>query len=159
MSTQVREVTTYSPEALQGIHERFAPLAKAYHARMRKAHYVRAVFYLFWLLSAPAVLFPVGRYVFSFWLIGLIGSLVCFFRMLPTMPQCPACDSELILCTGKFCPDCGQQALFTPVWFGWPQSPKCSACKKSLFTSRKGGRSYRIRACNQCGVMLDERGM
>jgi hypothetical protein len=159
MSTQVREVTTYSPEELAGFHERFAPLAKQYHARMRKALYVRAVFYLFWFLSVPAVLFPIGGYLFGLWLFGLVGSLVYFFRLLPSMPQCPACDSLLGLRTGAFCPDCGQRALYTPIRFGTPQSPKCGACKKSLFTSRKGTWSYSIRACNQCGVRLDERGM
>jgi hypothetical protein len=116
------------------------------------------VFYFFWLVSALVVLLPVGRYVFSIWLIGLIGSLVCFFRMLPTLPKCPACDSELGLRTGEFCPDCGSRSLYTPMWLKTPQSRKCRACKKSLFTSRKGGSSYRIHACNQCGLMLDAHG-
>jgi hypothetical protein len=158
MSTQVKDVTTYSPEELRCFHERFTPLAKQYHARMRKALYVRGVFYFFWLVSGIVVLIPLGQYVFSFWLIGLISSLVCFFRMLPRLPKCPACDCELSLRTGAFCPDCGSRSLYTPVWFGTPQSSKCGACKRSLFTSRKGGKSYRIHACNQCGLMLDKRG-
>lgn len=158
MSTQIRDVATYSPEEIQGFRERFAPLAKAFHTSMRRANSVKALFYFCWLLAAPAVLFPIGPVLFSLWLIGLIGSLIVFIRMLPKIPQCPACASELYLRTGAFCPNCGQRALYTPLLFGTPQSPKCRACKTSLFTMRKGGSSYRIHACNQCGLQLDERG-
>lgn len=69
--------------------------------------------------------------------------------------KCPACHSFLNQGISRFCPECGSDHLDTDM-FG---RPLCKSCGMTVKGKRNEARSYRIRACTGCGVMLDYQGL
>ena len=83
--------------------------------------------------------------------IALIAfGLVIFFTQ-PAL-DCPECGKSLEN-FGEHCPSCGEPGLDVNKWKG----TRCNSCKKHLGTYK--GRTYRIRFCTHCGVLLDGRGV
>ena len=92
----------------------------------------------------------------TLWLLGVI---VVFSAKL----RCPACGKKLEPARGPYCPLCGSDAFNRgrnkrgPL-FG--RKPYCPSCDQRIEeASGEESRSYRIRGCTHCGVMLDENGV
>ncbi len=153
MSTPAKDVSAYSPEELRALRERFAPLANDFRQCGRKASwYVCAA-----LLSGGLGLLvrPHSAPVFLVLWLGAIAALVQVVRAQLPLPKCPACNARLDSVGGEFCPECGGRSLSEFVWYRFR---RCGACQAKL-SRGKNGRYFRIRACNHCGVLLDERGL
>ena len=83
----------------------------------------------------------------SCWLVCL-GAIVSARQLI-----CPGCDN-LIDAIDRYCPECGGTPLIPGGLF---KTPECTVCGKKLRFGKS--RSFRIRACTHCGVMLDEQGL
>jgi ribosomal protein S27E len=68
---------------------------------------------------------------------------------------CTNCRQKLDRAVRSFCPECGSRDLEVGRWV---RSARCAACGKRLVSGR-GGRSWKIRTCTFCGVVLDEAGV
>ena len=141
----------YTADQAAAFREQFKPLAAHYRSRLRRVGWgmgaaVAVFLILGHLLPDNLTVFCFLGGVASFLLVGVIGW--------PVLPPCPACHNSLDGYVGTFCPECGSPSLKR----GWLQPPKCNSCGKWMGTGR-GGRSYKIRACTHCGVMLDEMGL
>lgn len=66
--------------------------------------------------------------------------------------RCPACRKRLEPAKGPYCPQCGSGQLEFGVHGGG-----CDG--RIVEEDADSGRTYRIRGCTHCGVMLDERGV
>jgi hypothetical protein len=143
-----RVATDYTPDDAAAFREQFRPLAQNYRRRSRMTGFGMAGAYLFAVLGV--VLLPNFGIYFLF---GGISSCLLIALSEPVAPHCPACHNKLDAGLGVFCPECGSQSLQPGGWFG---SPRCDSCRKTLNCSR--GRSYKIRACTFCGLMLDQKG-
>lgn len=95
------------------------------------------------------------------WNVILVAAAILCWLMIAAigiaMPglECSNCWQKLDRAVHTFCPECGSSNLEAG---GWLQSTRCNSCRKRLAV-RRGGRSWKIRACTYCGVVLDERGV
>jgi len=90
---------------------------------------------------------------FIVWLI--LFAVLCFcIGIANWLPRCPGCDHRLNGRLGTYCPNCAAAALAPNLL----HVPYCSACRTHISGGR-GGRRYKIRACTNCGLMLDSRGL
>lgn len=107
----------------------------------------------FWLLAAfggsQRDLGIIGFVVV--WICGVFGCLA-LLRI-----RCPACCENADGSSGKFCPECGADAL-KGRGFWDIGSLECRECGSRLSRGR-GGRRYKIRFCRNCGAHLDDLGL
>jgi hypothetical protein len=77
--------------------------------------------------------------------------------------RCPACKKRLEPARGLYCPMCGSDRFeygrhkIGPLFARYPYCPSCE--HKIDDPSGDDSRTYRIRGCTHCGVMLDETGL
>jgi hypothetical protein len=86
------------------------------------------------------------------WLLA-VGTFVFGLRL-----RCPACRKRLEPAKGRYCPQCGSDQFRS----GSPESgpPFCRSCDGRIAVEDGDSRrSYMIRGCTHCGVMLDEMGV
>ena len=98
-------------------------------------------------LRVPERLFP--------WVAGAAASLVAaslvIYFMTPKL-DCTACGGATDVLV-EYCPSCGEEGLVVDRWRG----TICGSCKRAL--GRYKTRTYRIRFCTHCGVLLSRRGV
>jgi hypothetical protein len=144
-------VDDYQPEELERFRAAFHPLAQRYRHRIRCIGYpIAATAVVCWLL---AIVFP----RFLPWCVpGFMVSILALILLtcVSPLPKCPACHNALDHGLGEFCPECGSRGLDR---VGWLHARQCASCEKRL--TRRKARHYKIRACTQCGVFLDEKGL
>jgi hypothetical protein len=148
--TPKRPVADYKPAELQQLKESFRPAAKGYRLRRRIVLLGLCGFAggLLLALLLPRRLMPTSVAI----------ALICWLVMFAAIgteerPECPACTG-FVFELRHYCPECG--GLLIPKKQSWEQT-QCACCNKIL----RGGkpRTYRIRACTHCGVVLDDRGL
>lgn len=92
------------------------------------------------------------------WVSGTAGLfslvVITYSAVFARLPPCPACHNELDQNIGPFCPECGSTSVLPGSMF---QAPRCPACGVVLRNAKVRG--YCIRACTNCGVMLDDEGV
>jgi hypothetical protein len=97
-----------------------------------------------------------GGLMAASWLLALL--IVVFGLRL----RCPACKKRLEPARGLYCPMCGSDRFehgrhkIGPLFARYPYCPSCE--HKIDDPSSDDSRSYSIRGCTHCGVMLDETG-
>jgi hypothetical protein len=135
--------------------EQFKGIADEFRRRKRKLKWIAGSVMLFLGLVA---IFGDTRSDMVFY--GLLGtffvSLITLIAMrmgwLPTL-ACPACQSDMDLGLGGFCPECGGSELKKNLL-----GTKCNACGRSLDRS-KYGRQYKVRFCSYCDAHVDDEGV
>jgi hypothetical protein len=101
----------------------------------------------------------------AFWGGGLMAA--SFFGLLIFATglklRCPACKKRLEPARGLYCPMCGSDRFeygrhkIGRLFARYPYCPSCE--HKIADSSGDDPRTYRIRGCTHCGVMLDETGL
>ncbi len=128
---------------------RFLPSARRYWRRQ-------------WaFLSLAAAGFALGLFTFRVperffpWVAGMAGALVASSLVIHFMTpklDCTSCGCATDVLAG-YCPSCGEDGLVADRWRG----TICGSCKRAL--GRYKTRTYRIRFCTHCGVLLSRRGI
>ena len=107
-------------------------------------------------LSKEAAIWGGGLMAVS-WLVAVL-ILVVGLRL-----RCPACRKRLEPARGLYCPMCGSDRFeygrhkLGPWLARYPYCPSCE--HKIAEASGDDSRTYRIRGCTHCGVMLHETGV
>jgi hypothetical protein len=146
-----REVADYSNEERSRFRETFGSIAARYRRQGRKALWriVGGAACILLGMLLPKFLFPwFGLLAFIFWCAVLVSAINA-----PSL-ICPGCSNDIEYNFGSYCPECGKTQLRPGSWSGerW-----CNACGKAI---RRGkGRSFKMRVCTHCGLLLDERGL
>lgn len=154
----IRSIADYAPEEVARYQESYRLLVAEYRRHERINFGVVAL--MMGVIGVLLLLRP------PFWIslatIGLLlvlGTLYLLWALPQSrVPQCPACGNQPGMPFGSFCPECGSKTLESAKhpWRG--QVPYCRSCNRRMH-SGEGGRSYRIRVCSHCGLMLDEKGL
>jgi RNA polymerase subunit RPABC4/transcription elongation factor Spt4 len=149
-----------SPEEIRQYRERFAADLKQYRATEKRYalpvllvflagfsaliySYVLSPHPIKWLLATGIVLIIAG-----------FVSLVATAFLLQSRLKCPACHFSFLSDIANHCPECGSASLESGDWLG---AKHCNACGKSLRTGKN--RNFRHKACTNCGVFLDDKGL
>ena len=140
---------------MENVTAEFAPIAARmrWHRRLLLAGVVSIAAYFFVHDSLPHGLQSAAN-VFGIlaWFVAF-GALGLSFLVRPTCPRCHSALDQL----GTYCPECGVNGISKGSWL---ISANCKSCKRSLsFGGRSGQRSFRIRVCTHCGVLLDNAGV
>jgi hypothetical protein len=86
------------------------------------------------------------------------GALLLLAVMFVPMPKCPGCGRRFSSSITTHCPECGRASVTQrPGGLFRPPQHKCEGCGKELWAGK--GRTFKIRACTQCGVILDDEGL
>jgi hypothetical protein len=102
----------------------------------------------------------------AIWGIGLMAASWLFALLIflaGLRLRCPACKKRLEPARGLYCPMCGSDQFeygrhkIGPLFGRYPYCPSCEL--KISDPSGDDARTYRIRGCTHCGVMLDESGL
>lgn len=90
-------------------------------------------------------------------LAGVVGA--CLILIFGLKLACPVCRKRLEPAKGRYCPQCGSdQFQYGRHLSG--SSLYCPACDSQIDEGYGDlPRSYKIRGCTHCGVMLDEQGL
>lgn len=146
-----RVVKDYSSEELADFRQRFQPIARSHILRRRVCYAAVAAFFSTLVLAFAVS--PTARPAF-------LGALPYGFLLLlvagiwARTPQCPACHQRLDHGFGRYCPECGAEALGPS---GLMRAPQCASCGR--FMPRSKSRKYLIRACTHCGIVLCDHGI
>jgi len=140
----------------------FKPRARQYR---RRKHI--ALMLIVGLVFACAVLAQssVGNFIGVWGLVALLACWVCavLVVLFGLRLKCPACEKPLMPATGPYCPNCGSEAYEQGRHVrGTPPSRYafCPFCNSAISDGDGDQpRTYRIRGCTHCGVMLDETGV
>jgi hypothetical protein len=98
---------------------------------------------------------------------GIATLLACFLAacavlLIGRRLSCPACGRKLEPAAGKYCPQCGSdefQARVRKRTATGETLPYCPSCDSPIGEEdADSARSYWIRGCTHCGVLLDENG-
>jgi hypothetical protein len=154
MLAPFKDVTAYGPAELQRFRERFAAFVQHHPRQWQQAQCALLAIRLLWIPAVLAFFLQAGLLAWVLWL-AFAGLIAYAIRLLPHMPQCPACDGGLVSLAGRFCPECGGRLLRAPEG---PWRRQCAACGTKLSLGRRR-RDYFIRACNRCGVVLTDNAM
>ncbi len=143
-----RYVQDYSFDEQAQLYEAFQVVAARYRRQFRVARY--GIIGFVGCILVAIILKRVD-------LIGLAA--VCWSTIViaaQTSPPlvCPGCDNLLEL-MGGYCPECGGTSIRRGSSF---KPPQCMTCGKALGRTR-AGRTYKIRVCTHCGVILDQKGL
>ena len=140
----------------------FKPLARQYRRRRRIALLLVAGFILACAVLAQS---SVGNLIGVWGLVVLLACWVCAVVVLlfGLRLKCPGCGKPLMPATGRYCPNCGSEAYDQGRHLrGSPptQYAYCPFCDSAIYDGRNDQpRTYGIRGCTHCGVMLDEIGV
>jgi hypothetical protein len=140
----------------------FRPRAQRYRRRKLIANCLFAAALLG--IAALSVAY-IGDWV-GIW--GLLLVVACallswFISALGLRLVCPACGKRLKPAKGLYCPVCGSDQFRYGSHKRGPSLSRYTYCPSCDSTIDEGGnedpRTYRIRGCTHCGVMLDEEGL
>ena len=81
-----------------------------------------------------------------------LSVLARWSRLQPLL--CPGCGNEMEHPLGGYCPECGGGPLRPAGPFG---ATACLTCGRAL--RYRKGRKFKVRACTDCGLVLDEKGL
>ena len=76
----------------------------------------------------------------------ICGVILAFMGARIPKLKCPACKKNVGKSLGRYCPECGVQAVRVPRFPSFAVS-KCETCGKELRSGGMGGRYYRVRYC------------
>jgi hypothetical protein len=137
------------PDGMDDVERAFLPQA----ARFRK--HQQAAFVLMFggiVFAWLAMAFPEA---YAVWLgvpgVALIGCAHVAMLAVPRL-ECPSCRHDLTRLE-RYCPRCGAQSVELRPWRG----NRCRACGRGLGVSKT--RSFPIRFCTHCGVLVDRKGI
>jgi hypothetical protein len=154
MQKVTKTVSDYSMNELIRFREVFARNAARYRSYGRRLLVALAVGIVVAVVSINFLPKALLGWIFGALIVSFFGLL---FHGLSNRPllECPACHNELdSKVLGPYCPECGSDQ-FVPA--GLLRPPNCRACGRIMFEGK--GRSWKIRACTYCGVILDEEGV
>jgi len=147
--TPVRPASELSENERRRLSAQFTPQLSRFRAR----RYAVTAVALVAILVSWFVLKGSSANQSLVWLI--LFAVTCFCIAVATrLPRCPWCSHRLNGRLGAYCPNWAAAALGPNAF----HVPYCSACC-TYITSGRGGRRYTIRACTNCGLMLDCRGL
>jgi hypothetical protein len=140
----------------------FRPTVERYRRRRRIRVYLLTGFmlgaFLLMYVNVPEV---VRFWGFTLLVTACLGAAVTFAFGLRL--RCPACRNRLEPAKGPYCPQCGSDQFQRGIHKGGPRggnAPYCPSCDGTIGEEDADScRSYRIRGCTHCGVMLDEMGL
>jgi RNA polymerase subunit RPABC4/transcription elongation factor Spt4 len=141
--------------------EAFKPRLRRYRRRRRIGLSLFTAFMLGGFLVSMTGAAPwLGAWTFVLLTACWLGA--CVALIFGQRPRCPACGRRLIPAVGGFCPQCGSDQ-FQKSSNRWRLFSErigfCPACRSTLGEeSGDGRRTYRVRGCTHCGVLLDENG-
>jgi len=140
----------------------FRPAAERYRRRRRMGLYLLMGFMLGgFLLMYVNVPDAVNAWGLILLLAALVGAVVTFAFGLRL--RCPACRHRLEPARGPYCPQCGSDQFQHGIHRGGTRNasdPYCPSCDGRIVEEDADSRrSYAIRGCTHCGVMLDEIGV
>ena len=140
-----KTVSDYSEAEKAEIRSTFRHQAALHAARSRKIAWIVCAFVACGIIVMCSR--NGGLRLINFFIPCFVGFVV--FALFEKSLLCSACrlDIEWIV---TFCPECGGKVKLG----GWFTSAQCLSCGKKLF--RRRGRSYRIKYCSHCGVLLTE---
>jgi hypothetical protein len=143
----------YWPRERTAFLHTFRPIAERYRRRKRIGLYLLLGFMLGGFASMyviPDVMKLWGLFLlFAAWLGGI--AIFAFGLRL----RCPQCRNRLDRARGPYCPQCGSDQFQRGANYSY-----CPACDGRIVDEdADSARSYRIRGCTHCGVMLDEMGV
>jgi hypothetical protein len=99
-----------------------------------------------------------GAVLLLAWWLGAVLILFLGLRL-----KCPACRKGLMPAAGPYCPQCGSDQYAKGRHQRGPIASRhayCPTCDCTIYDGdNEQPRTYRIRGCTHCGVMLDERGL
>jgi len=91
------------------------------------------------------------------------GFMSCLILAFGLRLACPACRKRLEPAKGPYCPVCGSDQFRYGSHISGPSLSRYAYCPSCDSKIDEGAgdlpRSYRIRGCTHCGVMLDEEGL
>ena len=148
----MQSATKYSPGQLAQFRATFKPQAERY--RLRSNLFLPAYFLCFG--GATLLRFCPGWTRLIPIAVLCAGIVLLLVAMFTSMPHCPACDSKLVGGIATHCPECGSASVIQTRG-GMFQAHQCQACGKMLRCGK--GRTFQIRACTHCGVVLDDNGL
>jgi hypothetical protein len=145
----------YWPRERTPFLHQFRPTAERYRRRKRTVLYLLVGFLLGgFLLMYVNVSVAVTGWGLILLTAVLLGAVLTFFFGLRL--RCPACSKRLEPAKGPYCPQCGSDQFGHSVH----DDPYCPSCNSTIAEEDgDSSRSYKIRGCTHCGVMLDEMGV
>ena len=152
----------YWPRERTAFLHRFRPTAERYRRRKRTVLYLLMGFmvggFLLTYVNVSGAVRGWGLILLS---AALTGAIFTFFFGLRL--RCPACSKRLEPAKGPYCPQCGSDQFGQEVYSGRRRrtdDPYCPSCEGRIAEEDgDSSRSYKIRGCTHCGVMLDEMGV
>ena len=93
--------------------------------------------------------------------VAAIPALLCWFTAVVSMFaanacfKCSECKTPLHRAKGQHCPECGGRPLIDGDWW---QPRRCGKCGLELHYG-KGGRTFKVCYCSECGSHLHEKGL
>ena len=140
----------------------FQPIAERYRRRRRTGLYLMLAFMLVGFALARV---SVGEAV-KLW--GFILLMTIWFSAIIALVfgqrlKCPACRKRLEPAKGLYCPQCGSDEFQHGTHRRGSTGTReryCPSCDGRIAEEDgDSARSYKIRGCTHCGVMLDEMGL
>jgi len=152
----------YWPRERTAFLHTFRPTAERYRRRRRMGLYLMLGFMLGgFLLMYVNVADVVRIWGIILLVVAWLGAVVTFAFGVKLI--CPACKNRLKPAKGPYCPQCGSEQFQHGIHrHGEPgvNYPYCSSCDGRIAEEDGDSpRSYRIRGCTHCGVMLDVMGV
>lgn len=164
----VRTSTAPQPEGphVGPRHARYLQAFKRRATRYRNRQRIAVALMLVFLLACAALAeTPIGRLP-GLW--GAVLLLACWLVAVGILLfgqgiDCPACGKRLMRAPGPYCPQCGSSAFAGgghTRGAGHSRRSYCPSCNATIYDGdNEEPRSYRLRGCTHCGVMLDEKGL
>ena len=140
----------------------FRPIAERYRRRKRVGLYLLLGFMLggfaLTVVNIPGVAKLWGLFLLVAAWLGAVVRFAFGLRL-----RCPHCRNRLEPAKGPYCPQCGSDQFQHGIHRGGTRSasdPYCPSCDGRIVEGDADSRrSYTIRGCTHCGVMLDEIGV
>ena len=140
----------------------FRPIAERYRRRVAAARILLVVAVLgIAVLGAVQAGGRLAMWGAAFFVTcGLASGVISAFGL---RLVCPSCRKRLEPAKGPYCPVCGSDEYRSGGHLRGPSMARYAYCPSCDSTIDDGTgdepRSYRIRGCTHCGVMLDEKGL
>jgi hypothetical protein len=140
----------------------FKPLAGRYRRRKLMARSLLAAAILGMAVLATGKIGGVLAMGAAVFFIGCV-LVSCLILVLGLRLACPACGMGLEPAKGLYCPVCGSDQFQYGSHVDGPSLSRSAYCPSCGSRIDEGAgdlpRSYRIRGCTHCGVILDEEGL
>lgn len=152
----------YWPRERTAFLHTFRPTAERYRRRRRMGLRLLIGFmlggFLLMYVNVPNVVRVSGFILLLAAWLGAVGTFAFGLRL-----RCPACRNRLEPAKGPYCPQCGSDQFQHGIHRSGQQGANdayCPSCDGTIADEdADSSRSYRIRGCTHCGVMLDETGV